>query len=99
MYILVLPTLILGSALFIRRILKKKYSFLYLTVLLSAGFSLSIGFFPNILINGDFSSLKEFARSNFTIIIISALFQFFAIALLVKLDLTNYYSSQKKFKS
>jgi hypothetical protein len=99
MYFLVLPTLILGSALFIQRILIKKYSFLYLTVLLSAGFSLSIGFFPNILINGDFSSLKEFARSNFTIIIISALFQFFAIALLVKLDLTNYYSSQKKFKS
>ena len=97
MYFLVLPILILGSALFIQRILIKKYSFLYLTVLLSAGFSLSIGFFPNILINGDFSSLKEFARSNFTLIIISALFQFFAIALLVKLDLTNYYSSQKKF--
>ena len=95
MYFLSLPMLILGLALFIDKIFPKKFSYIYLVFLILAGFLLSIGYFPNIFINGNFNSLKEFARSNLIIIIFSTLIQFFAITMLVKQYLTNYYSSKK----
>jgi hypothetical protein len=84
MFFFVLPTLILGSAFFIKEFFLQKYSFLYLTVFLVAGFLQAIGFFPNILIHGDFNSLREFARSNIYILISGFFIQFIILAILVK---------------
>jgi hypothetical protein len=84
MYFLALPILTLGSTFFIKKVYLQRYSFLYLAALLLAGFLLSIGFFPNILINGDSNSLKEFARSNIYILISGFFIQFIILAILVR---------------
>ena len=85
MYFLALPILTLGSALFIKKVYLQRYSFLYLAALLLAGFLLSIGFFPNILIHGDFNSLKEFARSNIYILILGFFIQFIILTFIVRI--------------
>ena len=85
MYFLALPILTLGSALFIKKVYLQRYSFLYLAALLLAGFLLSIGFFPNILIHGEFNSLKEFARSNIYILILGFFIQFIILTFIVRI--------------
>lgn len=85
MYFLALPILTLGSAFFIKKVSLQRYSFLYLVALLLAGFLLSIGFFPNILIHGDFNSLKEFARSNIYILILGFFIQFIILTFIVRI--------------
>ena len=85
MYFLALPILTLGSTFFIKKISLQRHSFLYLVALFLAGFLLSIGFFPNILIHGDFNSLKEFARSNIYILILGFFIQFIILIFLVRI--------------
>jgi hypothetical protein len=85
MYFLALPILTLGSTFFIKKVSLQRYSFLYLAALLLAGFLLSIGFFPNILIHGDFNSLKEFARSNIYILILGFFIQFIILTFIVRI--------------
>lgn len=93
MYILMLPILFLGSALVINNILTQKHSHKYLSLIVILGFLASIGFFPNILIFGDFNSLSDFALSNYVLIILSLTIQLIIVILIIKIfiiKLINY---------
>lgn len=94
MYFLALPILTLGSAFFIKKISLQRYSFLYLVALLLAGFLLSTGFFPNILIHGDFNSLKEFARSNIYILILGIFIQCTILTIWCKFIFNKFYEKK-----
>lgn len=93
MYILMLPILFLGSALIINNILSQKHSHKYLSLIVIFGFLASIGFFPNILIYGDFNSLSDFAISNYVLIILSLTIQLIIVIWIIKIfiiKLLNY---------
>ena len=84
MYILMLPILILGSAMLINNILLQKYSSIYLVIISISGLFASIGYFPNIFIEAELNSLKEFAKSNYIIIISSIFIQSIFIFIVIK---------------
>ena len=94
MYFLALPILTLGSTFFIKKVSLQRYSFLYLVALLLAGFLLSTGFFPNILIHGDFNSLKEFARSNIYILILGIFIQCTILTIWCKFIFNKFYEKK-----
>jgi len=91
MYILMLPILFLGVALFINNVLLQKHSHKYLTLIIVSGFFASIGFFPNILISGDFNSLSDFALSNYILIVTNLTIQFIAVILIIKIFMIRIY--------
>ena len=84
MYILMLPILILGSAMLINNILLQKYSSIYLVIISISGLFASIGYFPNIFIEAELNSLKEFAKSNYIIIVSSIFIQSIFIFIVIK---------------
>ena len=95
MYILMVPILFLGSALVINNILSQKHSHKYLSLIVIFGFLASIGFFPNILIFGDFNSLSDFAISNYILIISSLTIQLIIVILIIKIFITNFINYDK----
>lgn len=92
MCFLMLPILVLGSAMLINNIFLQKHSSLYLVIISISGLFASIGYFPNIFIQAEFNSLKEFAISN-NIIIVSNLFvqSIFIFIIIKKFLIKSFY--------
>lgn len=87
MLFLMLPILILGSAFSIKKFYLKKYSVVFLIIFCISGFLISVGYFPNILIHGNFNSLSEFATSNIYLIVVGFIFQLLTLFLFFILPL------------
>ena len=89
MCILMLPSLFLGTSFFLNKIYNLKNSIYFLMLLIFCGFVLIANLIPNVLVNGNFNSLDNYIRSNYVIVTISLILQFFISIYLIKKYLNN----------